>query len=56
MFIGALVHSCGWTLEPTATDARDATGFFSPVALSQEPWVIDREWLARLMRARERMS
>jgi glutamyl-tRNA synthetase len=50
MFIGALVHSCGWTQAPAAMSPREAIGFFNPHTLSRDPWIIEREWLEALGR------
>jgi glutamyl-tRNA synthetase len=50
VLIGALVQSCGWTQELTPMVPSDAIGLCNPLAVSQEPWVVTREWLAVLAR------
>jgi glutamyl-tRNA synthetase len=50
LLIGALVHSCGWTQELTTMVPSDAIGRCNPLSVSQEPWVVTREWLAGLAR------
>ncbi len=44
-FIGALVHSCGWTEGAKAMSPQDAIGLYNPRTLSIDPWVIEREWV-----------
>jgi glutamyl-tRNA synthetase len=45
-FIGALVHSCGWTNVAKPMCPREAIGLFDPITLDRAPWVVKREWLA----------
>ena len=51
MFIGALVHSCGWTQAATALSPREAIRLFDAQTLSRDPWIVEREWLERLCKA-----
>ena len=44
-FIGALVHSCGWTKAAKPMCPREAIGLFDPITLDRAPWVVKREWL-----------
>jgi len=48
-FIGALVHSCGWTKSAAAMSPQDAIGLYNPQSLSRDPWVIEREWVDGLL-------
>jgi glutamyl-tRNA synthetase len=50
ILIGALAHSCGWTQELTPMAPRDAISMCNPLSVSQEPWVVTREWLAGIGR------
>jgi glutamyl-tRNA synthetase len=51
MFIGALVHSCGWTQATRAMSPRDAIELFQAKALSLDPWIVERDWLLGLRKA-----
>jgi hypothetical protein len=51
MFIGSLVHSCGWMQAAKAMSPHEAIGLFNPHTLARDPWIIERKWLEELGRA-----
>ncbi len=47
--IGRLVHTCGWSTSIMPALPPDWVASFDPRSIPEEPWVVTREWLDRLL-------
>src|SRR4051794_24493974 len=52
VLVGALVHSCGWSESVLPSTPRDWVARFDPRSIPATPWVVTRDWLDSLTRAR----